>query len=1055
MQFETVVPIAHGGMGEVFRAWDPRLERFVALKFLRSDDPLLLERLDREARAQARLDHPHVAKVYEVGDHDGRPYIAMQFIDGLPLSTAAATMTLEGKVEIVRTVAEAVHHAHTLGLVHRDLKPTNILVERLESGEVKPWVIDFGLVREDELGSLTLTGDLIGTPSYMAPEQARGDRHRVDRRTDVYALGAVLYELLAGRPPFVADSAAQVLVQVLEREPQPPRQLEASVPADLEAIALTCLEKEPQHRYGSARELAEDLGRWLAGEPVLAQRTSLARRVLRRARRRPLVAATVAIAAVAVLAAAAVVVETRWTAATRSRTAREFGERAERLSGRLRMAALAPSHDVRPVRREVRDEIATIAQDGARLGSAAAGAADSAVGRVLLALGEPDEARKHLERAWAAGNHDPTVAEALGHALMRLYQAELREITVVRDEGLREHRRHEAERLLREPAAEVLRHATESAPQGFLDALLAFSDGRLEEASRATERALEAEPWRWEAAVLAGDVAVAKLDRARRADDAIAVRNALASADGWYRRASEIGRSEPAAHAARCGLAALAMELALHDGGEDAETWYEEAQTSCSEALELDADYLDALLKLASVDIFMGRQRAGAGEDPLPVYGEALTAAERVVTLAPDNGPAQRAHGDALLYFAEHRRRLGENADDQLAAALDAYRLAVELEPGYVKGYNGLGLAAIDRAEVEAARGLDPTATIAAGVAALERGVELFPAYTHAHNNLGILHRVEAEHQLRTGRDPRPALVAAAAAYARAMDSNPRYSYAANNLGNVHMMEVEYLIGHGLDPSNAITAALDAYYQATERNPSWAYPAVNRGIVLRLQAQWLAVSGDDPMPSLAAAIESLEQGLAMLGPHPAPLAELARCHLDRARAALDHDTSPLPALADARRAVHQLLVRDPADAQASELAGRAWLFEARWRRRHGGGVARCLSAARQALEAAVTANPMAAESFHALAEVALEQAELEASPEVVARGLAAARRAVEINPELATAWLTVARLALSTAGAIGDADLRLEAAAALDRAAAINPRLAADAARLRSVAGVG
>ncbi len=1041
MRFDTVVPVAHGGMGEVFKAWDTRLERFVALKFLRSEDPLLLERLDREARAQARLDHPNVARVYEVGEHEGRPFLAMQFIDGRPLGEVAVELSLEQKVEIVRTVAGAVHHAHGLGLVHRDLKPANILVEQTADGVPKPWVIDFGLVREDDLDTLTRTGDVLGTPSYMAPEQARGGRGRVDRRTDVYGLGAVLYELLVGRPPFVADSAAPVLVQVLEQEPAPPRTLDPSVPADLEAVVLTCLEKEPQHRYGSARELADDLARWLAGEPVLARRVSLVRRVLRRARRRPLLAAGVAASVLAVAAAAGVVVESRWTDAARTRAARELGERAERLGGRLRVAGLAPLHDVRGVRRQVRAEMAAIEADARRLGRSAAGAADSALGRVLLALGEPAAARLRLERAWQAGVREPVVAEALGEALVRLYQAELRELAALRDEGLREHRRRQAERDLRDPAVAMLRQAAEPVATSFVEALLASSEGRLEDAAAAVERALAAEPWRWEAATLGGDVAIAGLDRARRVGDVGGVRAEMAAADIWYRRATGIGRSDPAAHAARCGLAALAMELALHDGGEPLETWYGSARESCGTALEVDPDHVDALLKLASVEIFMGRHRAGTGDDPMPVYREALAAAERAVAVAPESGPARRAHGDALLYLAEHRRRLGEDADDQLAAALAAYQRAVALEPAYVKGYNGLGLAAVDRAEVEAARGLDPSATLAAGITALQRAVELYPGYTHAHNNLGILHRLRAEHLLATGRDPRPALADAAGGYARAMASNPRYSYAANNLGNVHRLEAEYLLGRGVDPSEAVAAALDAFREAAERNPAWAYPPVNRGSVLRLRGEWLEAVGDDPRPSYDAAVDSLERGLAMLGPHPELLAELARAQLGLARSAIAAGRSPAPDLGRARRWVGDLLARDPGDAVGRRLAGRAWLLEARWRVARGGDAAACLDAAASELEAAVAANPRDAEAHHGLAEVALERSALDPSPEVVEDGLAAVRRALEINPGLARAWLTRARLAAVHERRGGGGAARTEAEAARARAVEINPRL--------------
>ena len=264
--------IAAGGMGQVYRAWDPALARPVALKFLHRTEPELVERLFREARAQARIDHPNVCRVYEVGeDAAGRPFIAMQLVDGLPLTTAAAEMTLEERVTVLRTVARAVHHAHSLGIIHRDLKPGNILVERDPAGGWRPFVVDFGLAREAASIGLTRAGEVMGTPAYMAPEQARGEIRRIDRRTDVYALGAVLFELLAGRPPFDDATDIGLLLKVADEPPPAPRSLVPSLPRDLELVILRCLAKQPQDRYQSALELADDLDRYLRGEPVRAR----------------------------------------------------------------------------------------------------------------------------------------------------------------------------------------------------------------------------------------------------------------------------------------------------------------------------------------------------------------------------------------------------------------------------------------------------------------------------------------------------------------------------------------------------------------------------------------------------------------------------------------------------------------------------------------------------------------------------------------------------------------------------------------------------------------
>ncbi len=269
--------LGRGGMGVVHRARQIGLGRVVALKRMRaggSASPQDLARFRAEAEAAARLDHPNVVAVYSVASHAGEPYILMRYVEGTTLALRLSEGPLPAleAARLLAPVCRAIQYAHEHGVVHRDLKPSNILIDT----EGHPLVSDFGLAkRVDAVESLTQSGAVLGTPSYMAPEQAAAGRGTVGPAVDVYALGAVLYQALTGRPPFLAASPLDTLLLVLEQDPVPPRVLNPRANADLEMIALKCLQKPPEFRYPSAAALADDLDAFLAGEPVSARSTSI------------------------------------------------------------------------------------------------------------------------------------------------------------------------------------------------------------------------------------------------------------------------------------------------------------------------------------------------------------------------------------------------------------------------------------------------------------------------------------------------------------------------------------------------------------------------------------------------------------------------------------------------------------------------------------------------------------------------------------------------------------------------------------------------------------
>ena len=293
--YELLEEIGRGGQGVVFRAWQKSLNRTVAVKIIgigQLTTSANLKRLRREAEAAAKLNHPGIVPVYEVGEHDGTYFFSMRFVegDGLDEVVIRGSISVRWAAELIAKVARTVHYAHEHGILHRDIKPGNILLDA--SGE--PHLTDFGLARLVEQGS-TVTGSLevMGTPSYMAPEQALGNNAGVSGATDVYGLGAVLYELLTGDPPFAGGTTYETIHLLLDSEPRQPRLLNRKVDRDLSAVCLKCLEKNPRYRYSSALELAEDLERWLWHEPIRAKRSGFFTHARKWVQRNPMIAALI------------------------------------------------------------------------------------------------------------------------------------------------------------------------------------------------------------------------------------------------------------------------------------------------------------------------------------------------------------------------------------------------------------------------------------------------------------------------------------------------------------------------------------------------------------------------------------------------------------------------------------------------------------------------------------------------------------------------------------------------------------------------------------------
>lgn len=959
--YADLEPLGQGGMGRIYRAFDLVLKREVALKFLARDDPRHMRRFFQEACNQAKVDHPNVCKVFEVGELNGQVFIAMQLIKGRTLSDARKDLTPRDLASVMETVAAAIHAAHRQGLMHRDLKPANIMVEEDERG-LKPYVLDFGLARSLESTGLTQQGVVLGTAGFMAPEQAAGLDGEVGVPADIYAMGATLYALLAGQAPFAGRTGLSWIKATLEEAPRPLRQLVPSVPRDLATIIGKCLEKEPRRRYASALALAEDLRRFREGEPIQAHPPTLAYRARKLAQKHKAVVAVSAAALAAILTLAGFQVQARREASAQAGWAQRFGQEAERYEALMRYAHLLPAHDIQQEMAQVRWRMAQLEPNVAGPSRVIAGPAAYALARGYLAMGDLARAGKYMESALARGFRSPEASYMQGRILGYQYQAELDQIRKLPDPRMREARRRAADQGLRSAALFHLEQGRSAALESadYTQALLAFYGSNLEEALAKARASFNQTPWFYEAKGLEGDILLEQAGAARPE----AFRGLLDAAVGCFQAAQAMAPSDPGL----CLGEARAWRLAMEKDwqlGEDAAVPFARGLAALDRAKALDPTRLEAQALEAWFHFARARVLNNQGKDPMDELGRALFASDEALRRDPSYAAVHETRMAAFGEIALVRWRAGGNPIEPWENAIEAGAKAVTATPNDPQLLPALSRIHLRLMVYKAQRGLDYAAHWEAGRRLMEQAVKAYPDLATFHMGLGAAHEEWAEQELIHGRDP---------------------STSARNA--IHALEEAIR----LDPS-----LVDAHYYL--------------GVAAKLLGEYQLTSGQDPRPSLGQARTSLERALRLKGDLVAALVDLAACHLDLAKAEAAQGRSPLGELAAARAGLAEAVRRNPRAPYPRFHRAQCDLVEARWQLSHQ-PLARVLPLFQRAEADLVRYLSVAGDqvTWGVLAE--LYEAWAAALPRsgVLERGLRAARKAVALDPSYGEGYLRLGAL---------------------------------------------
>ncbi|MEM8964616.1 MAG: protein kinase, partial [Acidobacteriota bacterium] len=885
-RFRLLTMLGRGGMGQVFEAWDPHLDRRVAIKLMRDGDPKLLARFGREARAQAAISHPAICPVYEVGDDSGVPFIVMQRLDGVPLDEAVTELPIEGRLTLMRQVAEAVHEAHRTGLIHRDLKPSNILVETPAGEAPRPYVLDFGLARpvDRAIGrTITQEGAAVGTPAFMAPEQLRAESGALDRRTDVYGLGATLYCLLAGEPPFRV-AGPTFATEVLHRDPPALRNL--GVPRDVEIIVFKCLEKDPARRYSSAKELADDLGRYLDGEPIVARPVSIGYRATKWVRRHRSLAVALLALLLTLGGSIGWSIHRDYRAQQREALVASFVEDVEEMEAEVRYSHMSPVHDIRPDRELLRDRMTRIRAVMEAHDDVVRGAGHFALGSGYLALEEFEQAHRELELAWDAGYRTPESASALARTLSALYREHLADVELVQDWQSRREQLTALDARYGEPLRAYLTYGESTAEQEpFLSALAHFHRDRFEDALAILKSSQVQLPWDYELPRFEGEIRRAWAIELNVEGDEEGARQQLEQARAAYQRAAEVAESDPAIQRA---LAQVAFQMLGQLESTNWMEWSDEGLMAADRALAIHPDDARAWLWQARLHRAVAVERQRKGEDPTSDLDRAIGSAQHAVEglgsaaarreLARGHwGLAQwlRSRGespeealtraaDALARVAKQDREFydehltamihqiragyrvarGDDASDDYIAAIDAYETALALHPSAEGAWINLGSSALKLATSSTADDVD--ARLRQAVDAFTRAQDLRPSGASLYY-LGIAQmRLAQGGKPATGRLDLAWADAAVESLHRALESSPSLFQAHVGLGEIHHLQALHHITMGRGPRALFNRARNAYEVALEMAPAQAGTWSNLAWTEYFEGKFLVRTGRAP-----------------------------------------------------------------------------------------------------------------------------------------------------------------------------------------------------------------